>query len=286
MIFLSFQSLACDICNMTVSLTPDDSKNTFSLLYRNRITEGTFTRLMFYVDNSEVSRHSGVDLTSVKEEQNYKESFSIYEAQGKFNISKKFNVFFSLPIISNERTLNGNSQFTVTGIGDPILIARYNAIKTNNLKENSLNHRLTIGTGVKIPLGKYDFKYEEKIVEHDIQAGTGTLDFIFTLDYMFKYKNIGFMINSSYKANTLNKKVDYMFGNTTNSTLSVFYMKKINENFAIMPSIGVYYEHADKDIEYKEYEDNSGGDIVFSSVGVNFFYKKTEAMKKWQRQDK
>ena len=273
MVFISFQSLACDICNMTVSLTPDDSKNTFSLLYRNRLTSKTFTELMFYTNNSVVSRHSGVDLTSVMEDQKYKESFSIYEARVRYNITDKFNVFLSVPMINNERSINEESQFNIVGLGDPIMMARYHVIRTNYLDDKKPNHRLTLGAGIKIPLGKYDFRYKEKIVEHDIQAGTGTIDFIFSLDYLFKYNNVGFMVNTNYKVNTQNNKIDYMFGNTFNSTLNTFYIKKINDNLSIMPTIGVYYEHADKDIEDKQYEENSGGDITFGSVGVNLFFK-------------
>ena len=274
MIFLSFQSLACDICNMSVSLTPNDNKNTFSLLYRHRLTDITFIKLMFYVDNQNVSRHSGVKLTSVMEDQYYTETFSVYEARCKYNFTEKFNVFVSLPVINNERTINGESKFNVIGIGDPIVLARYHIVKTKYLENSKTNHRITLGAGFKIPLGKYDFEKDGETVEHDIQTGTGTLDFVFSLDYIFKYKKVGFATNANYKANTKNYKVDYMFGNTFNSTLSLFYIYKVNDKISIMPTVGSYYEYAGKDIEYKKYEENSGGEIIFGSAGLNVFFHK------------
>jgi len=47
MLLLAFNGLSCDICNMTVSLTPDDTKNRISLLYRNRYATKTFSSLTY-----------------------------------------------------------------------------------------------------------------------------------------------------------------------------------------------------------------------------------------------
>jgi hypothetical protein len=204
------------------------------------------------------------------EDQKHEEMFSVYEIQGLYNFNHKFHATLSIPLIQNIRELNDVKQFQINGIGDPIVMAKYNLIRTSF--ENKINHRVTLGSGLKIPLGSCDFKRNGVKVEHDIQAGTGTLDFLFSIDYLMKYKKIGLSFNTNYKANTNNKSVDYMFGNTFNTTLNLFYMQKVGENYSLLPYIGTYGELAGRDIENKQYEENTGGNLIFGTVGVQFFF--------------
>lgn len=271
--------MACDICNMSVSLSPDDAKNYVSFLYRNRYTCKNFTTLTLKeISLQSNSRHSGVLLLPTMEDQKHEEMFSVYEIKGLYNFNNKFHTTVSIPIIQNTREINNEKQFQIVGIGDPIIMAKYYLLSTNF--ENKMNHRITLGSGLKIPLGSYSFEQDGRKVEHDIQAGTGTLDFVFSLDYLLKYKNIGLAFNANYKANTKNKKVDYMFGNTVNTTLNLFYLKKFKENYSLLPYLGMYGELAGQDIENKSYEQNTGGKVVFGTVGLQiFFYQfKVEAM--------
>ncbi len=271
MLFLAFNGLACDICNMTVSLTPDDTKNRLSLLYRNRFATKTFSSLTYLAQpNVTGNRHSGVILLPEMESQQHSETYSVMEIRGVYYFSNRLRIIGSLPVIRNERIINDQRQFVISGVGDPFVLAKYNLIRTNKIEGNEVNHRLTIGAGIKVPLGKFDFKQKGALVQHDIQAGTGTLDFLLALDYTAKYKNGGVMFSSNYKLNTYNKKVDYMFGNTANTTLNVFYSKKIKK-VTLMPYIGSYVEHGNTDIEHGMYEENTGGSLLFGTVGKQLF---------------
>lgn len=277
--FITLSSMACDICNMSVSLSPDDAKNYLSILYRNRYTCKNFTTLTLKEVNSQsTTRHSGVILLPTMEDQKHEEMFSVYEVKGLYNINHKFHTTVSIPFIQNIREINDVKQFQIDGIGDPIVMAKYHLIRTSF--ENKLNHLVTLGSGLKIPLGSYEFENNGQKVEHDIQAGTGTLDFVFSLNYLIKYKKAGLSLNTNYKANTMNKTVDYMFGNTFNSTLNLFYMHKIGENYSLLPYIGAYGELAGKDIENNQFEQNTGSKVVFGTVGLQFFFYqfKVEAM--------
>ena len=279
MLLITYSSMACDICNMSVSLSPDDAKNYISILHRNRYTCKNFATLTLQeVQTNSTSRHSGVILMPTMEDQKHEEMFSIYEIQGLYNFNHKFHTTVSIPVIYNTREFNDVKQFQVNGIGDPIVMAKYHLIRTSF--EDKINHRVTLGSGLKIPFGSYDFNNNGKKVEHDIQAGTGTLDFVFSIDYLLKYKKIGLLFNTNYKANTMNKSVDYIFGNTYNNTLNLFYMKKLGEKSSLLPYIGSYAEFAGIDIENKKYEVNSGGKVVFGTIGLQFFcYQfKIEAM--------
>lgn len=273
MLGITLNSLACDICNMSVSLTPDDTKNSVSLLFRHRVASRTFSQLVYKPTVIQsTSRHSGVVLLPGLEEQRQKETYSVYEIRGVYNLNNRISFFGSIPMIHNERLINESKQFQVQGMGDPIAMMRYSIIRTNETDEKKMNHRLTLGAGLKMPLGRCDFESKGKVVEHDIQAGTGTIDYVLSLDYLLKYRSYGILLNSNYKINTLNKKVDYMFGNTSNTTLNVFYQKKMRKHRTLVPYLGMYTEIANKDIEHKQYEENTGGKLLFGSLGCQFFF--------------
>ena len=274
MLFVAFNSLACDICNMSVSLTPDDTKHSISFLYRHRFASRTFSQLVLTPAlNQSVNRHGGVTLVPGIENQTVTESYSVYEIKGVYFLNHRWSLTGSFPMIHNQRTFNGEKLFDINGVGDPIIMGRYNLLRTSYTEKNKANHRVILGSGVKLPLGKCNFEHEGELVEHDIQAGSGTLDFVFSLDYLLMLNNLGLSVNSNYKINTQNKKADYMFGNTNNSTLNLLYMKKFSETFSVVPYAGAYLEIADKDIEKFHFEENTGGKLLFGSVGTQFFIK-------------
>jgi hypothetical protein len=197
------------------------------------------------------------------------------DIRGVYNFTNKLRVIGSIPLIQNERLINGESQFTIKNIGDPFILAKYNLIRTDNTEDNKSNQRLTFGGGVKIPLGKYDYTHNGSLVQHDIQAGTGTWDFLLSMYYMWKYNKVGVLFTTNYKLNTNNSKVNYMFGNTSNSTLNVFYVLPIKK-LTVLPYLGVYAEHGNRDIEQYKFEENTGGSLLFGTVGLQFFYNKIQ----------
>ncbi len=273
MLLLAFNGLACDICNMSVSLTPDDTKNRISLLYRHRFATKTFSTLVYTpVPNKSGSRHSGALLLPGMEDQTHTETYTVLDVRGVYNFNNRWRVIGSLPVIKNERVINNSSQFVISGLGDPFVLGKYNVIRTNYTEDNIPNHRLTLGGGIKVPLGKYNFTHNGKAVQHDIQAGTGTFDFLVALDYILKFKKTGIMFSANYKLNTYNQKADYMFGNTLNSTLNLFVSHKMKE-ITFLPYVGTYIEQGNRDIENGIYENNTGGNLLFGTAGIQMFYK-------------
>ena len=276
MLLLAFNGLSCDICNMTVSLTPDDTKNRISLLYRNRYATKTFSSLTYKATTAiSGNRHSGLILLPEMESQEHTETYSVMEVRGVYNFSDRWRVIGSFPFIRNERIINDQRQFVIAGVGDPFVMAKYNIVRTNKVEANEVNHRWTIGGGVKLPLGRFDFEYQGTRVQHDIQAGTGTFDFLFAMDYLIKYKKVGLLLSSNYKLNTYNEQVDYMFGNTMNTTLNLFYALKL-KNLTFLPYLGTYYEHGSTDIEHGKYEKNTGGSLVFGTIGSQLFINRIQ----------
>lgn len=134
---------------MTVSLTPDDTKNRISLLYRNRYATKTFSSLTYKATTAiRRNRHSGVILLPEMESQEHTETYSVIEVRGVYNFSGRWRVIGSFPFIRNERIINDQRQFVIAGVGDPFVMAKYNIVRTNKVEANEVNHRWTIGGGV------------------------------------------------------------------------------------------------------------------------------------------
>ncbi len=86
---------------------------------------------------------------------------------------------------------------------------------------------------------------------------------------------MGLLLSSNYKLNTYNEQVDYMFGNTLNTTLNLFYALKL-KNLTFLPFLGTYCEHGLTDIEHGKYENNSGGSLVFGTIGSQLFINRIQ----------
>ena len=65
-----------------------------------------------------------------------------------------------------------------------------------------------------------------------------------------------------------------MFGNTSNTTLNAFYQYSASKKVTLLPYAGTYIEIAGKDIEHKQYEENTGGKLLFGNIGCQLFVGK------------
>jgi hypothetical protein len=262
---------------------PQDNKNTFSLMYRSRFTEGTYS---FYgiMSQPNVSRHAGPssDIT-VHYGKKVKEIYNVYDMRGVYFVNQKWSLTGSIPIINNIKYLDNKKEFDFYNIGDPIVIGSYNLVNTKLTPGLKLNHRINIGGGLKLPLGKSNVIINEQVVEPDMQPGTGTVDFILTTDYVFTVSNFGLLNNINLKLNTVNTKNSYRYGSSWNQTLTFFYLKKVMKNVSVMPNAGFYYEYANTDKLSNTYIPQSGGAVSFGTIGLNFYLNKIRVEASYQK---
>lgn len=280
--FISANAMACDICNMNVSLIPEDNKNTFSLMYRSRFTEGTYD-FIGTIPVPNTSRHAGPS-SEITEHFGKKviEIYNVYDIRGVYYLNKRLSLMGSVPIINNIKHMDGKKKFDFTNIGDPIVLANYNLVNTKLTPGLKFNHRLNVGGGMKFPLGKSDLMIDDELIETDMQPGTGSLDFLVSTDYIFTIKNFGLLNNINYKFNTVNKSNDYKYGSSWNHTITAFYLKKLTDNITIMPNTGFYYEYANTDMLNGNYIPQSGGMVTFGTFGFNFYIKKVRLETSYQ----
>ncbi len=285
MLLLCAQTYACDICNMNVSLIPEDNKNIFSISNRIRLTQGeynVFGKVQTY------SRHTGQGANQTYHYgKKVKETFALLDIRGVYNFSKKWSLIGSLPVVNNIQVYDQEIMTDLTEIGDPMLIGMYQAFNSKVTSPNvKFSQRLSVGGGVKLPFGKSNVYYNDSLVDLDLQPGTGSVDALFTIDHLIRYKSIGLMQNMNMKINSFNKQ-GYRYGNSWNHSANLFYMQSVTTDINIMPYTGLYYEYANQD--YIREQDistviiQSGGNVTFATVGLNVYVSKVRLDIQYQK---
>lgn len=202
----------------------------------------------------------------------YKEIYNVYEMRGRMFIGQRFYVLGMLPYVNNYRSINGQTQYDVSGIGDPMAMANYQLFNTK-CYEDSIRfiHRLTVGAGVKAPMGRTDIVVDGETPDLDMQPGSGSWDILFSLEYILRYNKTGGNLNLVYRKNTANPE-GYQYGDASSLRLDLFHMIE-TKSVTIMPSIGVYTEYTDPDVTDSEKVNGTGGYSAFATIGAKVFIK-------------
>jgi len=263
----SITSFACDNCNIFLNISPNDYKNSFGMYYHTRHMYGKYNLL-----GQVKLKHAGVEETNSLLSKEVNDLYHSYELRGAFYWRLKWKTMFTLPVTDNTQKIDGLAKYRVKGIADPIIMQTYQLYNTNTKmcvdSIDNITHRVTIGGGVKVPLGSIDKTYPYGKPNIDLQPGTGSWDFIFLTTYAFKFNNVGFTSNLNIKFNTFNKD-NFKYGNTLNFNANVFYMKELT-NIVVMPFVGGYIEKFGKDYEELAIND-SGGATFFGNIGLKLY---------------
>jgi hypothetical protein len=200
-----------------------------------------------------------------------KEQFRIMELWGAANIGKKFRVTAFVPFNFLERE-NGLGKTSRSGLGDITLIGYYQLLnKTKTVFTDKLMvQSLWVGTGIKLPTGKYD--PEDKNVQDNsqntFQLGTGSVDFSVHAMYDVRIQDFGVNVNASYKWNTTNED-EYQYGNKLTTNVLAYYKIKVGKQTTIAPNTGILFESAGKDTRARELKIwESGGRSLMGTIGL------------------
>jgi len=273
-LLISTYSIACDGCNVFVNFSPNDYKNRISLFARNRMMIGEYNMFGLMTLTKHASHGNDPSFWNNQVIEHY----NTLELRGSFYVKEVWKTTLIIPFINNHQTVGTENRYIVNGFSDPIIMESYqvyNSFKTDD--KSKLLHRLEIGLGVKLPLGKINITNELGLPNLDLQPGTGSFDYLANLTYITKYKQMGMYSNLNYKFNTFNAD-NYKYGNTTNVTINMFYQTK-GPKISFMPSVGVYVEQMSFDenkysqnneTTYFEYSD-TGGQILFANIGLKIY---------------
>lgn len=264
LIIRSFVAYSCDNCNVYLNISPNDYRNSFGIYHYSRFMYGKYNEL-----GQVLLKHGGVVTSQLLS----KEVMDIYrttELRGTFYLRDRWKTMVTLPVVDNTERIDGLAKYRIKGLGDPMLIQTYQLYSTKQTSDTvqRVTHRVTLGGGVKVPLGNISKTYAFGKPNLDLQPGSGSWDFLFLTTYAFRYKSLGFSTNLNVKFNTYNQD-NFKYGNTLNINANVFYIKNL-KSITFMPFVGTYMERFEKDYKHSIIND-SGGATFFGNIGLKLY---------------
>lgn len=202
--------------------------------------------------------------------------YKTLELWGGYNFRKLQVMGFMPYVISRKESDDGITN--ASGFGDLLLLVNYKIWSTTSLSENekvTVRNELYVGGGIKLPTGvnRVDTDNPDfNIGDFNSQAGTGSVDYIFSVTHNLMWNRSGIVTNVAYRVNTANQQ-DYRFGNRTYINTSYYYTFT-KAATKIKPNVGINYQiNAINKFEGAEVEDSNGYNFN-STVGVNVLRKK------------
>ena len=193
--------------------------------------------------------------------------------QADYGVSENFSLSGLFTYINQERNISAYQGATNTvsasGIGDALLLIKYNLVPLTILKEQELS----FGLGTKIPLGKSDLTSNGLLLPADMQPGTGSWDFILWSYYsqgrLFELP-LNLVINFSYRQNGTNERFgnnngSYKFGNELITQLGFGYRTDLPIDFTLLTRMRI----TGKDHFLENPIPNTGGNWLYLVPGIN-----------------
>ena len=251
---------ACDICGCGVGgyyigLLPDFNKRFLGLRFQlNKIT-------------------TQLDINGQRTALTTDETYRSTELWGAWNISNRWRILAIIPYSFNEKYTSGSDLLRKKdGLSDVVVNGYYQVF--SSAKSNSSNkmivHSLWAGLGLKLATGKYDVQEQNNamaISPNIFQLGTGSFDFIPSVMYDFRIQDFGVNANASDKINTENKD-HYRYGDKLAANASAYYKIALGNEIRIAPNAGVNFENQQKDHNNSFLVNETGGNIVNATAGL------------------
>lgn len=263
-ILRSVSAFACDNCNVFLNISPNDYRNSIGFYHHSRFMYGKYNEL-----GQVLLKHGGIETSELLNKE-ITDLYQTYELRGTFYLREKWKTMFTLPVVNNTEKIDGLAKYSIKGMSDPILMQTYQLYNTKETVDSidQVTHRVTVGGGLKIPLGSIDKEYAFGKPNLDLQPGSGSWDFLFLTTYAVRYKSLGFSSNLNIKFNSYNK-YNFKYGNTLNFNGNIFYIKPL-KGLTLMPFVGLYIEKFEKDYELSILND-SGGATFFGNLGLKVY---------------
>jgi hypothetical protein len=197
------------------------------------------------------------------------ESMTTTQLWARIPIYNKVELFAQVPYQQLYRQLSSGTDQR-NGLGDISVLVLYRLYKTKNDTLNS-QHRLQGGLGVKAPTGAYDVAIAGTM-NPGFQLGTGSWDYISSLEYTFGYKQSGVMLLANYVYKTENSR-GYRFGNQF-STAGTFYHLFRNGRNKWVPLLGATGEWFATNTMLGYAIDQTAGHVLYAKYGLEWSHGK------------
>lgn len=249
------QTFACEICgcgvgNFYLGLLPNFKSKFFGVRYQ-------------YM-------HYHTELANDKT-QFSNDFYKTVELWSGINIGKKWQMLVFVPYRVNKQ-ISDDGIKEQNGLGDISMLLNYNLLNTRG---NNNSQQAWIGGGVKLATGKNNADITSANAnpgDVNWQSGTGSTDFLLNAAYNLSINRIGLNTSVNYKINTQNKD-KYQYGNRFTANTFAYYKTRAI-GLGLAPNIGVLYENAAANKLQKATVDQTGGNIVLASGGIEINFNK------------
>ena len=176
-----------------------------------------------------------------------------------------------LPLVNNYQSIDARAHADLYGVGDPYVLGRYIAVNTHCGPQQVRSvHRLTIGAGLKLPLGQHRQTYQGELAEHDLQPGTGTWDALATVEYMVRRNRTGGSLALTGRYNGTSDQ-GYAMGHAFSATAEAFHLFG-DGALKWAPSLGAYAEHGLADRDNGSDVEGTGLSTLFAHAGSRVWW--------------
>ncbi len=272
MLGLSFASWACDNCNIYLNTSPNDYRNSIGIFMRQRQMYGQYNAYGEMI----ATKHAGHGNDIAFWGKNVYETYQTMDIRGSFYIREKWKTTIIVPVVRNIQFIEKTKRYGITGISDPIIMQSYQVFSTKkDTVAKTFQHRLTVGAGLKFPVGKTQLRQGDDVPNLDLQPGSGSWDTFIFATYNAKLGFAGLESYASYKRNGRNA-TGYRYGKSANLTVNLFADIQLKGTTLRLLS-GVYGEAAGFDETFFESGNtvlthtDTGGEALFASGGIKYF---------------
>ena len=220
-----------------------------------------------YVGIKYFSQHYKVKENIFVKEPNQNQYFNSIQLLAKIPLGNKIIFYAIVPYHIN--TKEKNPSETIEGLGDMTILGNYYLLN-NRLNGKNSPHRLLTNFGLKIPTGKFDAKNATGI-NPSFQLGTGSWDFLTSLNYQYIKEKFAFQIGTDYILKNENSNY-YKFGNQWNFSINGFYFFTIGLA-RINPKLSFLSEFYEKNEQLGEKLPKTDGKMYLGKTGIEINYK-------------
>lgn len=209
--------------------------------------------------------YTQLDIAGNKTALTNREKYHTAELWSAWNLGTRWRVMAIVPYSKILKYSDGtDQQSSKSGLGDINLSGYYNLLN----KSETIKQALWLGVGTQLPTGKYNKdEFANTNSANNYQLGTGSLDFLGSLNYDISLNNIGLYTNVSYKINTKNND-KYQYGNKLTLNGSVYYNTSLSEIIKLRPNLGIQHDTQARDQTMGYKIEQTGGYNTNLNVGL------------------
>ena len=164
MLLLASYAHSCDRCSLMPAGMKYGRNSSFGASMRTANLSGYFPYQPFKLGYRHLEHTSGVVRGQFMDE-----TYIYYAVQGLWRYNQQFHLEGQFTFSDNTRWVDAKTTDYAAGISNPIVAVFWTPITNINNDSLKFNHQLSIGAGVKFPLGETQQHYHDQPVIHDLQ---------------------------------------------------------------------------------------------------------------------